>query len=77
EDKYDEAIKAAKKATLYINQDVNKLSLAYFFIAKCYIKLGDTDEALQKLDEAQLLTKDQSLLNKIVILKDKIKKGKL
>jgi len=77
EDKYDEAIKAAKKATLYINQDVNKLSLAYFFVAKCYIKLGDTDEALQKLDEAQLLTKDQSLLNKIVILKDKIKKGKL
>lgn len=77
EDKYNESIKAAKKASLYINHDVNKLSSVYYFISRCYIRLGDTDEALQKLDEAQLLTKDQSLLNKIIILKDKIKKGKL
>ena len=77
EDSYEEAVKTAKIASKFINRDTDKLAKLYYFIAKCDIQLGRIDEALQKLDEAELLTKNQSTINKIIILREQIKKGKL
>jgi type III secretion system low calcium response chaperone LcrH/SycD len=46
-----------------------KESLGYFHAAECYLSIENKKEALQNLDKAEQLCTDESLLNRIQLLK--------